>query len=164
MTMFKRLPRSESGAVAIEYGLIAALLALGIVGALVGTRGSLNQDFNCLAGRLNGSTAASCVVPKFDPASPIGQAQAMMPSNIALSGITKAANGSSSTWATYNGNINVAMVVNGNWVWFSGTPIASGVWQVTSDTSSMDTASASGQKAYFVAIPGNLVMVNGTPS
>jgi len=46
---FVRLGRDESGATAIEYGLIAALIAVVIIGAatLVGT--NLSTDFNTVA-------------------------------------------------------------------------------------------------------------------
>lgn len=159
--MLRRMRRDTRGATAIEYGLIAGLLGLGLVGVLTGTRASLNQDFNCVGARLNGGTA-SCVVPKFDPATPIGQAAAMMPANVALSGMTHSSSGADITWATYNGSINVAMVINGGWTWFSGTPIAPGVWQVTSALTGVDTPA--GQKAYFVGTPSGLIMVNGTPS
>jgi Flp pilus assembly pilin Flp len=161
MTNLRRLGSNQRGATAIEYAIVAGLIGLGLVGVLTGTRASLNQDFNCVGARLNGGTA-SCVVPKFDPATPLGQAAAMMPASVALNGMTHSSSGADITWATYNGSINVAMVINGNWVWFSGTPIAPGVWQVTSALTGVDTAA--GQKAYFVGTPSGLIMVNGTPT
>ena len=47
---FARLGRDQSGATAIEYGLIAALIAVVIIGALglVGT--NLSTTFNSVAG------------------------------------------------------------------------------------------------------------------
>lgn len=53
--LFARFVKNESGATAIEYGLIAALIALAImVGA--GTLGnSLDNQFNFIAGELNGT-------------------------------------------------------------------------------------------------------------
>ena len=49
MTKFKQFMRDDSGATAIEYGLIAALIAVVIIGAvtLVGT--SLTSTFNTVA-------------------------------------------------------------------------------------------------------------------
>lgn len=53
--LFARFVKNESGATAIEYGLIAALIALAImVGA--GTLGnSLDNQFNFIAGKLDGT-------------------------------------------------------------------------------------------------------------
>jgi pilus assembly protein Flp/PilA len=47
-----RLIRNEDGATAIEYGLIAALIAVAAIGAmtLVGTH--LSSTFNCVATKL----------------------------------------------------------------------------------------------------------------
>jgi pilus assembly protein Flp/PilA len=54
--IFSRFVRDESGATAIEYGLIAALLSVVIIGAvtLVGT--NLTQTFNDVAAALAGTT------------------------------------------------------------------------------------------------------------
>jgi pilus assembly protein Flp/PilA len=43
--MFKKFIKDESGATAIEYGLIAALVAVAIVGALTTLGGSLTTMF-----------------------------------------------------------------------------------------------------------------------
>lgn len=53
MSMFKRFASDESGATAIEYGMIAALIAVVIIGSLkiIGT--SLNAKFSAIAGNLN---------------------------------------------------------------------------------------------------------------
>jgi pilus assembly protein Flp/PilA len=52
MTKFMQFVRDDSGATAIEYGLIAALIAVAIIAAvtLVGT--SLTSTFNTVAGSL----------------------------------------------------------------------------------------------------------------
>jgi pilus assembly protein Flp/PilA len=47
-----RLVRDESGATAIEYGLIAALIAVAIVAAVTLVGGNLNNVFNNVATRL----------------------------------------------------------------------------------------------------------------
>ncbi|HWA91226.1 MAG TPA: Flp family type IVb pilin [Rhizomicrobium sp.] len=50
MTLFSRFVRDESGATAIEYGLIAALIAVVVIGAVtaVGTR--LSGTFSTVSG------------------------------------------------------------------------------------------------------------------
>lgn len=49
MTMFKRFLKDESGATAIEYGLIASLIAIAII-AVLGTLGThLSEKFNEVA-------------------------------------------------------------------------------------------------------------------
>jgi pilus assembly protein Flp/PilA len=52
--LFSRFLRDESGATAIEYGLIAALIAVVIIGALstIGTK--LNDNFGSIATKLGG--------------------------------------------------------------------------------------------------------------
>jgi pilus assembly protein Flp/PilA len=53
--IFARFVKDESGATAIEYGLIAALIALAIV-AGAGTLGNnLDTQFNTIAGKLKTS-------------------------------------------------------------------------------------------------------------
>ena len=42
MNLFSRFVRDESGATAIEYGLIASLIAVVIIGVLTSVGGSLN--------------------------------------------------------------------------------------------------------------------------
>jgi pilus assembly protein Flp/PilA len=44
-TLFNRFIKDESGATAIEYGLIAALIAVAIIAALKGVSGELNSLF-----------------------------------------------------------------------------------------------------------------------
>jgi pilus assembly protein Flp/PilA len=45
-TLFSRFVKDESGATAIEYGLIAAIIAVGIIAALQGLKSNLNSTFN----------------------------------------------------------------------------------------------------------------------
>ena len=45
--------RSEKGATAIEYGLIAALIAVVIIGAVTAVGTNLNTKFNSVANSLN---------------------------------------------------------------------------------------------------------------
>ena len=53
LTFIRKLVRSEDGATAIEYGLIAALIAVAAITAMQGLGTSLNQTFT------NASTAMS---------------------------------------------------------------------------------------------------------
>ncbi len=54
---WKNANRDERGATAIEYGLIAGLIALGIVGSLVGTRSSLNATYSAVSTGLGGGSS-----------------------------------------------------------------------------------------------------------
>jgi pilus assembly protein Flp/PilA len=51
-----RFLKDESGATAIEYGLIAALIAVVLVGALTAVGGSLNTTFQGISDKLDGAT------------------------------------------------------------------------------------------------------------
>jgi pilus assembly protein Flp/PilA len=53
MSTFSRFLKNESGATAIEYGLIAALVAVAIIGALGTLAGGLENIFNGVGTRLN---------------------------------------------------------------------------------------------------------------
>ncbi len=48
----KTFVKDESGATAIEYGLIAALVAVGLIGALMALGGALQNIFNLIANTL----------------------------------------------------------------------------------------------------------------
>jgi pilus assembly protein Flp/PilA len=50
--LISRFVRDESGATAIEYGLIAALIAVVIIGALTTVGSNLNTDFTSVASSL----------------------------------------------------------------------------------------------------------------
>ena len=51
--LFTRFVRDESGATAIEYGLIAALIAVVIIGTLTAIGTSLSTKFNSVATTLH---------------------------------------------------------------------------------------------------------------
>lgn len=51
--MFKKFMRDEEGVTAIEYGLIAALIAVAIIASVELVGGGLNNTFNTVQGRLN---------------------------------------------------------------------------------------------------------------
>lgn len=50
--MFKRFLTNTDGATAIEYGLIAALIGVAIIGAVTAVGGSLEGTFNEVSGGL----------------------------------------------------------------------------------------------------------------
>jgi pilus assembly protein Flp/PilA len=50
--IFARFAKDESGATAIEYGLIAALIALAIIGGATALGNKLNEQFNAIANKL----------------------------------------------------------------------------------------------------------------
>jgi pilus assembly protein Flp/PilA len=52
MSMFRKLFSDESGATAIEYGLIAALIAVAIIAAATSVGTNLSGTFNTVAGKL----------------------------------------------------------------------------------------------------------------
>ena len=57
MLSFKRFLADESGATAIEYGLIAALIAVAIIAALNALSGNLQTVFNYVGTQLASSTS-----------------------------------------------------------------------------------------------------------
>jgi pilus assembly protein Flp/PilA len=48
-SLFSRFVKDESGATAIEYGLIAAIVGVGIILALTNLRNGLSNTFNSVA-------------------------------------------------------------------------------------------------------------------
>ena len=52
MKFFTKLRKNEEGATAIEYGLIAALIAVGLITALGNLEGGLSEIFNSVGTRL----------------------------------------------------------------------------------------------------------------
>ncbi len=53
MNIVAKFAKDESGATAIEYGLIAALIAVGIILAATALGGSLANLFNGISSQLN---------------------------------------------------------------------------------------------------------------
>jgi pilus assembly protein Flp/PilA len=49
----RRFGRNSRGATAIEYGLIAALIAVAAIAAMQGLGGALNKTFNNVSGKIN---------------------------------------------------------------------------------------------------------------
>jgi pilus assembly protein Flp/PilA len=57
MNTVARFMNDESGATAIEYGLIAALIAVGIIAAATTLGGSLSDLFNRIGDEMDNATA-----------------------------------------------------------------------------------------------------------
>lgn len=55
MNIFARFAQDESGATAIEYGLIAALISVAIIGAVTLLGGALGNTFNDITEALQGT-------------------------------------------------------------------------------------------------------------
>jgi pilus assembly protein Flp/PilA len=53
MSTFRKLIKNIKGATAIEYGLIAALIAVAAIGAMQGIGNKLNSTFNNVSNHLN---------------------------------------------------------------------------------------------------------------
>ncbi len=53
MLTIKRFLNDDSGTTAIEYGLIAGLVAVAIIGALIAVGGSLNGLFTTVGGHID---------------------------------------------------------------------------------------------------------------
>lgn len=51
--LFSRFLKDESGATAIEYGLIAALISVALVAGATSLGGSLNSTFDAISGRMD---------------------------------------------------------------------------------------------------------------
>lgn len=58
MSIISQFAKDESGATAIEYGLIAALIAVGIIVAASALGGSLANLFNNIATKLNSASVS----------------------------------------------------------------------------------------------------------
>ena len=56
--IFARFAQDESGATAIEYGLIAALISVALIAAATLVGGNLGNLFNEIAGHLDTTPAA----------------------------------------------------------------------------------------------------------
>ena len=61
MTFMNKLIRDEDGATAIEYGLIAALIAVAMITALGSVGGGVTNTFNTVGGKLNNTSSTTSV-------------------------------------------------------------------------------------------------------
>ena len=59
MKFFRKLRRDEEGATAIEYGLIAALIAVAAITAMSSLGGSLSTTFNNVSTAMTGSSTTT---------------------------------------------------------------------------------------------------------
>jgi len=57
--IISRFRKDQSGATAIEYGLIAGLIAVVIIGAVSTVGGTLKTKFEAISGGLTGTTSTS---------------------------------------------------------------------------------------------------------
>ena len=57
MKTIRKFFKNSKGATAIEYGLIAALIAVAAIAAMQGLGGALNKTFNNVSGRMSTSVA-----------------------------------------------------------------------------------------------------------
>ena len=57
--MIRKLKKNESGATAIEYGLIAALIAVAAITAFSAVGTSLQNTFNTVSTKLDNASASS---------------------------------------------------------------------------------------------------------
>lgn len=63
MKNFFKMMKDTKGATAIEYGLIAALIAVAAISAMKGLGGQLSNTFNGVSNEMS-STAAGAATPK----------------------------------------------------------------------------------------------------
>ena len=59
MALINRIIADESGATAIEYGLIVALIAVGLIASLTALGGSLSGTFNTVSTTMSTANAAA---------------------------------------------------------------------------------------------------------
>ena len=57
--LIRKLRKDQEGATAIEYGLIAALIAVAAIGAMTALGGSLQQIFTTASSQLNTANTAA---------------------------------------------------------------------------------------------------------
>ena len=63
MQFIKNLVRDEAGATAIEYGLIAALIAVAAITAMTGLGTQLSNTFTEVSDSMDTSSAAAATTP-----------------------------------------------------------------------------------------------------
>ena len=61
--IFARFMKDESGATAIEYGLIAALISVGIIAGASTIGSTLTRVFNDIGAQIGGSGAGGAAAP-----------------------------------------------------------------------------------------------------
>ena len=63
MKFIRKMFKNEEGATAIEYGLIAALIAVAAIGAMSSLGGSLSNTFTNVSGKLNNAGTPATATP-----------------------------------------------------------------------------------------------------
>lgn len=58
----KKFWQEEEAVTAIEYGLIAALIAVAIIAAVTGVGGGLKNVFTTICNKLNGIAGVGCTI------------------------------------------------------------------------------------------------------
>jgi Flp pilus assembly pilin Flp len=141
----RKLKNCSAGATAVEYGVIAGLIALGILGSLVGTRASLNNVFGGAASGI-GQTMASHPKPPASANASYWTSKtlvSMTPSNVSSAGGTYKYTYSDGTISTYTVNWNPDGSFNGESISISRN---AGGYQPTIDNL---TVNALGQPTYI---------------
>ncbi len=57
-TMFSRFVKEEDGATAIEYGLLAALISVVIIGAVTALGSNVSKQFKTISDKVGGASSA----------------------------------------------------------------------------------------------------------
>ncbi len=102
-----KLWREDRGATAIEYALVAGLIAAGLIGSLVGTRTSLNANFNSAATGLTSGPAAT----------PISRSAYWQAKTLTKAPVTVLGNGYAQTSFSYTDGSQVMILKN-----YDGSP------------------------------------------
>lgn len=157
-----RIGRQCQGATAVEYGLIAGLIGLGLVAALTSTRSSLRQDYGCIASAVDTGSSTCGAAPA--PTTALGYAMQMVPADRAVTGTTKDNQGRDFNWFAYSAGPPVQL--GGSYsptlspvYYFTGAVAGTNVWRVTSYGGS-PTSVAAGTVTYAVITPKGWIMVD----
>lgn len=165
----RRLRSNERGATAIEYGLIAGLIGLGLVAALTSTRQSLRQDYACISTAVDTGANACGVVTLPTPTTALGYAQQMVPSNRAVTG--NATDTQGRAFYYYGNSADPSVVGNAvnltsysgpawdpSYPFFRGTVVAPNVIQITSWSGSV--YNQAGNTFYGIVSPKGMIIVS----
>lgn len=157
-----RLVRQCQGATAVEYGLIAGLIGLGLVAALTGTRSSLRQDYACISTAVDTGTSTCGAAPA--PTTALGYAMQMVPADRAVTGTTKDNLGRSFNWFAYSAGPPIKL--GGSYdpslsppYYFDAKVVAANVWQITGYGGS-PTVTAPGTVSYAMITPKGWIIVD----
>ncbi len=161
--------RSETrGATVVEYGLVAGLIAVGLILGLQATRSSLSNDYSCIASSVGGQGSATCATGAPTPATALGYAMQMVPPGRSVVGLTKDTQGRTpllmAMRADPNGTAKVSIIVaydpsySPNYTFMSNY-IGNNVYAITSYGDS-PTATGSGVLSYFVSTPQGDIFVD----